>query len=107
MTRSSGRTCTRGRHRTTSSTGRPTRPGWPASWPAAPRPAAPGLLDLACGTGQLTFALRPYVAEVWAVDQEPGMTAVVTRKAGPDGGPRGVGGRRGPGHAARLVTVEA
>ncbi|HEY1639372.1 MAG TPA: class I SAM-dependent methyltransferase [Streptosporangiaceae bacterium] len=46
------------------------------------------LLDLACGTGQLTFALRPYVAEIWAVDQEPDMTAMVTRKAGLDGGIR-------------------
>jgi ubiquinone/menaquinone biosynthesis C-methylase UbiE len=29
------------------------------------------LLDLACGTGQLAFALRDSFAEVWAVDQEP------------------------------------
>jgi SAM-dependent methyltransferase len=28
------------------------------------------LLDLACGTGQVTFALAAQVAEVWAVDQE-------------------------------------
>lgn len=56
----------------------------------APAGGAGRLLDLACGTGQLTFALRPYVAEVWAVDQEPDMTAMVTRKAGPDGGIRAV-----------------
>ena len=28
------------------------------------------LLDLACGTGQITFGLASYFAEVWAVDQE-------------------------------------
>lgn len=39
------------------------------------------LLDLACGTGQITFALRDRFAEVWAVDQEPDMTATVQAKA--------------------------
>jgi SAM-dependent methyltransferase len=39
------------------------------------------LLDLACGTGQLAFALRPWFAEVWAVDQEPDMVAMVRSKA--------------------------
>jgi SAM-dependent methyltransferase len=39
------------------------------------------LLDLACGTGQLAFALRPWFAEVWAVDQEPDMIEVVRAKA--------------------------
>jgi ubiquinone/menaquinone biosynthesis C-methylase UbiE len=29
------------------------------------------LLDLACGTGQITFGLGSSFAEVWAVDQEP------------------------------------
>lgn len=29
------------------------------------------LLDLACGTGQITFGLAPDFVEVWAVDQEP------------------------------------
>ena len=29
------------------------------------------LLDLACGTGQITFGLASSFAEVWAVDQEP------------------------------------
>jgi ubiquinone/menaquinone biosynthesis C-methylase UbiE len=29
------------------------------------------LLDLACGTGQITFDLSPHFAEIWAVDQEP------------------------------------
>lgn len=33
-------------------------------------PAGGRLLDLACGTGQLAFALRDSFAEVWAVDQE-------------------------------------
>jgi SAM-dependent methyltransferase len=39
------------------------------------------LLDLACGTGQITFALHDHFAEVWAVDQEPDMTATVQAKA--------------------------
>jgi ubiquinone/menaquinone biosynthesis C-methylase UbiE len=43
------------------------------------------LLDLACGTGQLAFALRPWFGEVWAVDQEPDMLAVVGAKAAAEG----------------------
>jgi SAM-dependent methyltransferase len=39
------------------------------------------LLDLACGTGQLAFALQSSFAEVWAVDQEPDMVEVVRSKA--------------------------
>jgi len=39
------------------------------------------LLDLACGTGQLTFPLRERFAEVWAVDQEPDMVDMVRSKA--------------------------
>jgi SAM-dependent methyltransferase len=39
------------------------------------------LLDLACGTGQLTFPLRGRFAEVLAVDQEPEMAAAVSQKA--------------------------
>ena len=39
------------------------------------------LLDLACGTGQLAFPLRRWFAEVWAVDAEPDMVAVVRAKA--------------------------
>jgi SAM-dependent methyltransferase len=39
------------------------------------------LLDLACGTGQLTFALHARYDEVWAVDQEPEMAAMVRDKA--------------------------
>jgi SAM-dependent methyltransferase len=39
------------------------------------------LLDLACGTGQVTFALAGRFGEVWAVDQEPDMTSVVKQKA--------------------------
>lgn len=39
------------------------------------------LLDLACGTGQLTFPLRPWFREVWAVDQEPDMIEEVRAKA--------------------------
>jgi SAM-dependent methyltransferase len=39
------------------------------------------LLDLACGTGQVSYALHGRFAEVWAVDQEPDMVAVVREKA--------------------------
>jgi SAM-dependent methyltransferase len=39
------------------------------------------LLDLACGTGQLAFALRRWFGEVWAVDAEPDMTELVRAKA--------------------------
>jgi SAM-dependent methyltransferase len=39
------------------------------------------LLDLACGTGQLGFALRRHFREVWAVDLEPDMITVVRDKA--------------------------
>lgn len=43
------------------------------------------LLDLACGTGQLTFAMHARYDEVWAVDQEPEMVAVVREKAAAGG----------------------
>jgi SAM-dependent methyltransferase len=43
------------------------------------------LLDPACGTGQLAFALRSSFDEVWAVDQEPGMVEVVAAKAAASG----------------------
>jgi SAM-dependent methyltransferase len=39
------------------------------------------LLDLACGTGQLTFPLRHRFREVWAVDREPDMVDLVREKA--------------------------
>jgi ubiquinone/menaquinone biosynthesis C-methylase UbiE len=39
------------------------------------------LLDLACGTGQLAFALQARFSEVWAADQEPDMIQVVAEKA--------------------------
>jgi SAM-dependent methyltransferase len=39
------------------------------------------LLDLACGTGHLAFALRRWFGEVWAADQEPDMAAFVAAKA--------------------------
>ena len=39
------------------------------------------LLDLGCGTGQLAFPLRPWFAEVWAVDREPDMVDAVRAKA--------------------------
>jgi ubiquinone/menaquinone biosynthesis C-methylase UbiE len=39
------------------------------------------LFDVACGTGQLTFALCDHFAEVWAVDQEPETVAFARAKA--------------------------
>jgi SAM-dependent methyltransferase len=39
------------------------------------------LLDLACGTGQVAFALACSFAEIWAVDQEPDMIDVARHKA--------------------------
>ena len=39
------------------------------------------LLDLACGTGQLTFPLRRWFSEVWAVDREQDMVEAVRAKA--------------------------
>jgi len=39
------------------------------------------LLDLACGTGQIAFALADVFPEVWAVDQEPDMISLVRDKA--------------------------
>jgi SAM-dependent methyltransferase len=39
------------------------------------------LLDLGCGTGQITFPLADDVAGVWAVDQEPEAAAFVAAKA--------------------------
>ena len=38
-------------------------------------------LDLACGTGQIAFAIAERFGEVWAVDQEPDMIEVVRKKA--------------------------
>jgi len=39
------------------------------------------LLDLACGTGKVAFALRSGFAEIWAADQEPDMIDVASSKA--------------------------
>jgi ubiquinone/menaquinone biosynthesis C-methylase UbiE len=39
------------------------------------------LLDLACGPGTVTFALRDRFDEVWAVDQEPDAVTLGARKA--------------------------
>ena len=39
------------------------------------------ILDLACGTGQISFALHGYVDDVWAVDQESDMVEVGREKA--------------------------
>ena len=43
------------------------------------------LLDLACGTGQLTFPLHRRFSEVWAVDREPDMVQAVRAKAAAQG----------------------
>jgi SAM-dependent methyltransferase len=43
------------------------------------------LLDLACGTGHVAFALRDRFAEVWAVDQEPDMIELASLKAAATG----------------------
>ena len=46
------------------------------------RPSGHGrLLDLACGTGQITFAIAEHFGEVWAADQEPDMIKAVRDKA--------------------------
>ena len=39
------------------------------------------LLDLACGTGQISFAMHRSFEKVWAVDQEPDMIGVGREKA--------------------------
>jgi ubiquinone/menaquinone biosynthesis C-methylase UbiE len=39
------------------------------------------LLDVACGTGQITFGLGRHFAEIWAVDQEPEAIALARAKA--------------------------
>jgi SAM-dependent methyltransferase len=41
------------------------------------------LMDLACGTGQLTFALGDSFASTWAVDQEPSMVERVAARGVP------------------------
>jgi SAM-dependent methyltransferase len=67
------------------------------------------LLDLACGTGQVAFALAPWFTEVWAVDQEPGMIAVVRDKAGSRPGFRAIVSAAedldAPDGSFRLVTM--
>jgi SAM-dependent methyltransferase len=66
------------------------RPPYPAGLIAdlSARTGADGtgrLLDLACGTGQVAFALSAAFAEIWAVDQEPGMIEVASEKAARSG----------------------
>lgn len=43
------------------------------------------LLDLACGTGQVAFALSACFAEIWALDSEPGMIEFARQKAAQSG----------------------
>jgi SAM-dependent methyltransferase len=59
------------------------------------------LLDLACGTGQISFALHDRFAEVWAVDQEPGMVGLVKKKAAA----AGIGNIRAVASAAQDLAV--
>jgi SAM-dependent methyltransferase len=47
----------------------------------APEAGTGTLLDLACGTGQLAFALHSWFGEVWAADLEPDMISLVRAKA--------------------------
>jgi SAM-dependent methyltransferase len=66
------------------------RPPYPAALIAdiSTRTGADGtgrLLDVACGTGQIAFALAASFAEIWAVDQEPGMIEVAREKAAQSG----------------------
>jgi len=46
------------------------------------------LLDVACGTGQLAFALQPFVAEVVGIDQEQDMVDFASAKASSRGLPK-------------------
>lgn len=46
------------------------------------------LLDVACGTGQIAFALASSFRGVWAVDQEPDMIRLVREKARAPGAAR-------------------
>jgi len=39
------------------------------------------LLDVACGTGQISFAMHASFDEIWAVDQEPDMIRFAQEKA--------------------------
>jgi SAM-dependent methyltransferase len=66
------------------------RPPYPAGLIAdlSARSGADGsgrLLDLACGTGQVAFALSAGFAEIWALDQEPGMIDIAREKAAQSG----------------------
>ena len=63
------------------------------------------LLDLACGTGQLTFALRDRFADVWAVDQEPDMVEVVAAKAAAAAGSGTGSGTRAGDRAAHVRAI--
>ncbi|MHB1434355.1 MAG: class I SAM-dependent methyltransferase [Streptosporangiaceae bacterium] len=62
------------------------RPPYPSDlieylvWRTTPGDGA-ALLDLACGTGQVAFALAGWFGEIWAIDQEPDMIALARRKA--------------------------
>lgn len=46
-----------------------------------PIDATSRIVDLACGTGQIAFALAPHVGEVCAIDQEPEFIDFARRKA--------------------------
>jgi SAM-dependent methyltransferase len=69
------------------------------------------LLDLACGTGQVSFAMRGHAGEIWAVDQEPGMIEFARSKASAAGGSEirlitaSAEDLTAPGEAFDLVTI--
>jgi len=67
-----------------------------------PLDGAVRLLDLACGTGQIAFALAADTAEVWAVDQEAEFIRFGEKKARADG----VGNIRWIAAAAEDVPLE-
>jgi trans-aconitate methyltransferase len=58
------------------------------------------LLDLACSTGHVGFALRTRFASIWAVDQEPQMIRVAAR-------PRPAPVQAGSGTSAGIVWMAA
>ena len=62
------------------------RPGYPPAlvddlWSRAGLRSSARVLDLACGTGQVAFALAGHAREVVAVDQEAGAVAYGQRNA--------------------------
>ena len=59
------------------------------------------LLDVACGTGQVAFALAPHIAYIVGIDQEPGMVNFAAAKAA------AIGLRNSKWHVARAEEFVA